>query len=131
LPTRAQTATARPSLTSTPAFSVVSLALKPPPNRVDVGDRLDLLFDMLVQPPDGGPYGQLFAYLPGIDPLVTTRIGAQVSSGAQVLVVTLGVDCTRFAQPVTTERIFLEIRATDRGPALYSTTIDYIKTWCG
>ncbi len=122
--------TAQPPLTPTPAFTVVLLALKPPPSRVEFGDRLGLFFDAVVQPPVGGPFGQLFAYLPNIDALVTTRIGAQVSSGTQLLHLTLIVDCTRLPQPVTTDRIFLEIRPTDRGPTLYVTSIDYTKTWC-
>jgi hypothetical protein len=119
-----------PTRTPTPAFSVVTLELKPPPVRVEFANRLELLFDVTVQSSNFGPFGQLFAYLPDIDSLVTTRIGAQVTTGAQVLKVTLVVDCAGLSQPVTTDRIFLEIRPTDRGPTLYATGIDYTKTWC-
>ena len=131
LPTRALTATVPRSPTPTPpAFTVVSLTLKPFPAQPDGGDRLDVHFDAVVQPSVGGPYGQLFAYLPTIDSLVTTRIGAQVSSGTQLLHVTLIVDCARLPKPFATNQIFLEIRPTDRGPTLYATSIDYVKTWC-
>ncbi len=116
--------------TPTPAFSVVLLQLRPFPAQAGGGAQLDLYFDAVVQPSAGGPYGQLFAFLPAIDSLVETRIGAQVSSGAQLLHVTLAVDCAQLQQPFTTHQIFLEIRKTDRGPALYSTSIDYIRTWC-
>ncbi|HLF28545.1 MAG TPA: protein kinase [Anaerolineae bacterium] len=119
-----------PSLTPVSAFTVVSLTLKPPPARVERVDRLELLFDATVQSSTGGPFGQLFAYLPIIDSLVTTRIGAQVTSGEQVLSLTLIVDCLQAPEPVTTDRIFLEIRPTDRGPTLYATAIPYLKTWC-
>jgi len=119
-----------PTRTPTPAFQVVSLELKPPPIRVEFANRLELLFDVIVQSSNGGPFGQLFAYLPDIDGLVTTRIGAQVTTGAQVLKVTLVVDCAGLPQPATTHRIFLEIRPTDRGPTLYATAIEYTKTWC-
>ncbi len=120
----------RPANTPTPAFTVVSLSLKPPANRDAPGSRLELIFDAVVQPLTGGPFGQLFAYLPDIDALVTTRIGAQVTSGTQVLKVTLVVDCAQLPAGATTDRIFLEIRPTDRGPTLYATSIDYTKQWC-
>jgi len=91
---------------------------------------LDLYFDAVIEPAAGGPFGQLFAYLPQIDSLVSSRIGAQVSSGTQLLHVTLVVDCSQLPGPFTTEQVFLEIRETDRSPTLYSQTIDYTKTWC-
>ena len=116
--------------TQAPTFRVVSLALKPPANRPGPPDRLDLYFDSVIEPAAGGPFGQLFAYLPQIDSLVTSRIGAQVSSGTQLLHVTLVVDCLQLPAPFTTDQVFLEIRETDRSPALYSRTIDYTKTWC-
>jgi serine/threonine-protein kinase len=117
-------------LTQTPTFRVVSLALKPPANRQSAPDRLDLFFDAVIEPAAGGPFGQLFGYLPQIDSLVTWRIGAQVSSGTQLLHVTLVVDCLQLPEPFTTNQVFLEIGETDRSPALYSQTIDYTKTWC-
>src|SRR3990172_7487069 len=116
--------------TQMPTFRVVSLALKPPANRQGPPDRLDLFFDAVIEPAAGGPFGQLFAYLPQIDSLVSSRIGAQVSSGTQLLHVTLVVDCSQLPGPFTTEQVFLEIRETDRSPTLYSQTIDYTKTWC-
>jgi hypothetical protein len=109
---------------------VVSLELKSPPVRLDVGDRLELFFDMVIAPAQGGPYGQLFAFLPEIDSLVTERLGAQVSSGTQVLRLVIGVDCARLPEPLTTDRIILEIRENDRSPTLYATSIPYIQTWC-
>jgi serine/threonine protein kinase len=118
----------RPSATA--AFRVISLDLKPPANRDAPGERLDLLFDAVIEPSTGGPFGQLFAYLPDIDSYVTSRIGAQVSSGTQVLHVTLVVNCAELPAPFTTQRLFLEIRPNDRGPALYAQTIDYMKIWC-
>ena len=129
-PTRVLTATTVVNRTPTPLFSVISLKLKEPPTRIDYRDRLVLFFDAVVQPPTGGPFGQLFAFVPEVDPLVTTRIGAQVSSGTQLLHVTLIVDCGPAPDPIKTNRVALEIRATDLGPALYSTTIEYLKTWC-
>lgn len=116
--------------TPTPAFSVVLLQLRPFPVQAGSGAQLDLYFDAIVQPSVGGPYGQLFAFLPVIDSLVETRIGAQVSSGTQLLHVTLAVDCAQLPQPFTTHQIFLEIRETDRSPTLYATSIDYTRTWC-
>jgi len=116
--------------TQAPTFRVVSLALKPPANRPGPPDRLDLYFDSVIEPAAGGPFGQLFAYLPQIDSLVTSRIGAQVSSGTQLLHVTLVVDCLQLPGPFTTNQVFLEIRETDRSPALFATAIDYTKIWC-
>ena len=133
-PESTATAASTPALViqpaQTPTFRVVSLGLKPPANRGGPPDRLDLFFDAVVEPSTGGPFGQLFAYLPVIDSLVTSRVGAQVSSGAQLLHVTLVVDCAQLSKPFTTDQVFLEIRETDRSPALYSQTIDYTKTWC-
>jgi serine/threonine-protein kinase len=111
-------------------FRVVSLALKAPANRQGPSDQLDLFFDAVIEPAAGEPFGQLFAYLPQIDSLVSSRIGAQVSSGTQLLHVALVVDCSQLPEPFTTDQVFLEIRETDRSPALYSQTIDYTKTWC-
>lgn len=121
---------ATPTPAANATFTVISLALKSPPVRLDVGDRLELFFDAVLAPAQGGPYGQLFAYLPDIDALVTTRIGAQISSGAQVLRLVIGVDCARVPQPVTTDHILLEIRETDRSAALYRTSIPYVQIWC-
>lgn len=120
----------RAAVNATPVFRVVSLVLKPPANRDVPGERLNLLFDAVIEPAEGGPFGQLFVYLPDIDSLVTTRIGAQVSSGVQVLNVTLAVDCRQLSAPFATDRLFLEIRETDRGPVLYAQTIEYTKIWC-
>ena len=119
-----------PTRSPSPAFTVVSLILKPPANRVSPPDRLDLIFDAVLRPTSGGPFGQLFAYVPEIDGLVTQRVGAQVTSGTQVLRVTLIVDCAQFGGPLTTDKVLLEIRQTDRSPTLYATSIDYTKQWC-
>ena len=114
----------------TPTFRVASVALKPSANPVGPPDRLDLFFDAVIEPSTGGPFGQLFAYLPVIDSLVTSRVGAQVSSGAQLLHVTLAVDCLQLPAPFTTNQVFLEIRETDRSPALFAMAIGYTKIWC-
>lgn len=116
--------------TATATFTVVKFELKSPPVRLDVGDRLELFFDMEIAPAQGGPYGQLFAFLPEIDSLVTERLGAQVSSGTQVLRLVIGVDCARLPEPVTTDRIILEIRENDRSPTLFATSIPYVQIWC-
>ena len=92
--------------------------------------QLDVYFDVVVQSSADGPYGQLFAYLPDIDSLVTNRVGAQVYSGAQLLHVTLILDCVSLGQPFTTNQVVLEIRAADQGPALYATSVPYRATWC-
>jgi hypothetical protein len=128
-PSATPTQVSRRILTPALVFTVKSLVLKPLPARLEQRDRLDLLFDAVVQPSTGGPFGQLFAFLPGFDSLVATRIGAQVYGGVQVLRVTMIVDCST-REPVTTDQVLLEIRVTDRGPALFSQTISYTKTWC-
>ena len=92
--------------------------------------QLELSFDAVVQSTTNVPFVQLFAYLPDVDSLVTSRIGAQIYSGAQVLHVTLGIDCAQLREPLTTSQVLLEIRTTDRGPTLYATSIPYIATWC-
>ena len=136
-PTSASTLTPTPTVTparvlrtATPVFKVTSLALRPFVARLRTGSQLDLYFDAVVQSSGSGPFGQLYAFLPVIDSLVTTRIGAQVYAGSQLLHVTLIVDCLNMPQPVITDHIILEIRPNDRGRATYSQTIAYSVTWC-
>jgi hypothetical protein len=114
----------------TPVFSVTSLTLKPIRSFRNSGSLLDLYFDAIIQPATGGPYGQLFAYLPTIDSLVSQRIGAQVYGGTQGLQVTLVVECAGLPGSFTTNEILLQIRPDDRGPVLYSSSIPYTVTWC-
>jgi len=128
------TPTASPTLparrTATPVFSVVSFALNPILGGMTGVAQLDMYFDVVVQSSASGPYGQLYAYLPDIDSLVTERVGAQVYSGAQLLHVTLILDCAPLGQPFTTNQVALEIRAADQAPALYATSVPYRATWC-
>jgi len=110
-------------------LTVKSLILRTIPQTNDSA-RLDLFFDAVVEPSTGGPFGQLFPYLPEIGSLVTARVGAQVSSGTQLLHVTLLVDCRQISQPYTTNQVLLEIRRNESGPLLWAATLEYARTWC-
>ncbi len=139
-PTATPTSTAQPTLTATPTRAVTRAFFTPTPAisiapltlalpRSDGSDSLSLTFNTTILPADAGVIGTLSLSVPGLESLVIAQTLAQVSSGEQVLVVGLHLNCGLNPEPLTSRQILLTIRDT-ANRVLLSQSMDYVKRWC-
>jgi serine/threonine protein kinase len=111
----------------TPTLSVEPLELMFP--RRENGSSLTLTFRTHVRPDGLLPIGTLSMSVPPIEPLVVDKGLARVSSGEQVLQVSIQINCAAVSVPITTHAITLTIQS-DQAQPIFGQVLDYTKTWC-
>ncbi len=126
-PALALTNVVRVTATPTTPISIEPLTLLTP--RKEDRATLMLLFHTYIRPDNAGPIGMLSMSIPSIDPLITERGLAAVSSGDQTLGVSIGLNCNVLSGSITTQQVLLIVQDA-QGKTIYAQAVDYTKTWC-